>query len=389
VAADFGLVAHAAERDADERTPRRIGDRLAERSLAHAGRTDEAEDAAARVTGELEHGHVLEDALLDVVEPEVIFLELLRHGGKIVLHVGLGAPRQIGDPLEVRADDVVLRLLGAQAGEPGELAVGHGARLFREPRLVETRLERAEVAFVLAVAELAVDGFELLAQERLALALADLLPHVRFDLLLDLGHGLGLRQELGHEAQPRRDTELGEDGHLALGVHAEGRRHLVGEHAGLCRGKRDLGERAAPLGDELLHVLAERIGEEPSFGVVRARFLDGLAVREPERAVVGEVVERHPAQALEREPVLAAARTRDLGHANVRAHVVKLGPPWVDDLRVALGDDADHVAGLERFDESDRALAADRKGDDGTGKEHARAERKKGKGIPRRAGAAA
>jgi hypothetical protein len=49
VAADLGLVAHAAGADALELAPERARDRLPERRLADAGRPDEAEDRAARV----------------------------------------------------------------------------------------------------------------------------------------------------------------------------------------------------------------------------------------------------------------------------------------------------------------------------------------------------
>src|SRR5687768_10118602 len=42
--ANLGLVADAADRDAHELTSERACDRLAERGLADAGRTDEAED---------------------------------------------------------------------------------------------------------------------------------------------------------------------------------------------------------------------------------------------------------------------------------------------------------------------------------------------------------
>src|SRR5262249_6209138 len=44
MAADLGLVMDAAQADADEFPVHRAGDRLAERGLANAGRTDEAED---------------------------------------------------------------------------------------------------------------------------------------------------------------------------------------------------------------------------------------------------------------------------------------------------------------------------------------------------------
>ena len=48
VATDLGLVAHAAEGDADELAAEGAGDRLAERRLADAGRADEGEDGAGR-----------------------------------------------------------------------------------------------------------------------------------------------------------------------------------------------------------------------------------------------------------------------------------------------------------------------------------------------------
>ncbi len=61
VSADLGLVAHAAQRDANELAPCGLRDRLAERGLPDAGRPCQAEDGALRVAGELQHGHVLED----------------------------------------------------------------------------------------------------------------------------------------------------------------------------------------------------------------------------------------------------------------------------------------------------------------------------------------
>jgi len=77
--ADLGLVPHAAERHADELTPERPRDGLADRRLAHTGRADEAEDGTAHRVGELVHRQVLQDALLDLLEPVVVAIEdLLR-----------------------------------------------------------------------------------------------------------------------------------------------------------------------------------------------------------------------------------------------------------------------------------------------------------------------
>ncbi len=81
VAADLGLVAHAAERHAHELAAGRLGDRLAERGLADARRADEAQDRAGQLVGALLHGEILDDALLDLLEAVVIGVEdLLRRG---------------------------------------------------------------------------------------------------------------------------------------------------------------------------------------------------------------------------------------------------------------------------------------------------------------------
>ena len=75
MAADLRLVAHAAERDAHELASGRPRDRLAERGLADAGRTDEAQDRAGQLVGAGLHREILDDALLDLVEAVVIVIE--------------------------------------------------------------------------------------------------------------------------------------------------------------------------------------------------------------------------------------------------------------------------------------------------------------------------
>ena len=79
VTADLGLVAHAAERHAHEFAAGRLRDRLAERGLADAGRADQAQDRPGQLVGALLHGEIFDDALLDLLQAEVIVVEdLLR-----------------------------------------------------------------------------------------------------------------------------------------------------------------------------------------------------------------------------------------------------------------------------------------------------------------------
>src|SRR4030095_1513100 len=72
VTADLGLVTHATEREPVELPPERPRDRPSQRRLADAGRTDEAEDRILAFGPDLLHGQVLEDPVLDLVQPLVI-----------------------------------------------------------------------------------------------------------------------------------------------------------------------------------------------------------------------------------------------------------------------------------------------------------------------------
>ena len=72
VAADLGLVAHAADRHALELAPHRGRDRAPSDGLAHAGRSDEQDDRAARLGVQLPHGEELEDAVLHAVDVVVV-----------------------------------------------------------------------------------------------------------------------------------------------------------------------------------------------------------------------------------------------------------------------------------------------------------------------------
>ena len=72
VAADLGLVAHAAQRHAHEVAAGGPRHRLAERGLADARRADQAQDRTLHLVHALLHGEVFEDALLDLLQPEMV-----------------------------------------------------------------------------------------------------------------------------------------------------------------------------------------------------------------------------------------------------------------------------------------------------------------------------
>jgi hypothetical protein len=100
VAADLGLVAHAAERHAHELAPVAPGDRLADRGLAGAGRADQREDGAGaasscmpRSTRSFLTAEVLDDPVLDVLETGVVGVEHRARVDRVELLVGPLGPR--------------------------------------------------------------------------------------------------------------------------------------------------------------------------------------------------------------------------------------------------------------------------------------------------------
>ncbi len=118
VAADLGLVADAAEGDADELAAHRVGDGLAEAGLADAGRAHEgqdgapapaADDAEAPVAAPLAHRQVLGDALLHVLQPRVLGVQDGLGALDVVGVLGALAPRHLQDRVEPGADPGTLR----------------------------------------------------------------------------------------------------------------------------------------------------------------------------------------------------------------------------------------------------------------------------------------
>ena len=106
MAPDLGLVAHAAEGDAHEVAARRAGDRLAERGLADAGRSDEAEDRALDLLDERLNRQVLEDALLGLVEAVVVRVEDPLRNVQVLLLVCRTRPKASAEhPVDVVPDD--------------------------------------------------------------------------------------------------------------------------------------------------------------------------------------------------------------------------------------------------------------------------------------------
>ncbi len=149
--------------------------------------------------------------------------------------VGPLRPRQRDQPVEIRARHGVLGRGHRHLREPIELAqrllldrLGHAGRFDLLGELFDF------LRLVVAFAELLLDRLHLLAQEVLALVLADLGLHLRLDLRTELEDFELLDQDAVQVVHPRADVERLQ--HLLLDGRADGRqarRDEVGQPAGL------------------------------------------------------------------------------------------------------------------------------------------------------------
>ena len=109
VAADLRLVVHAAERDTRELAVRGVGNAHGNARLAGARRADKAQHAALDIGRELAHGQILRDAVLDLFEAEVLFVQHLARGAHVERFLRARVPRQLEADIQIIADDSRLR----------------------------------------------------------------------------------------------------------------------------------------------------------------------------------------------------------------------------------------------------------------------------------------
>ena len=94
VTANFRLVAHAAKRHAHKFAVGRTRDRLPQRSLAHAGRADQAQDRRLHLVHTLLHRQIFNDAFFDLFQPIVVGFQHFFRSLQVSANLGFLFPRQ-------------------------------------------------------------------------------------------------------------------------------------------------------------------------------------------------------------------------------------------------------------------------------------------------------
>ena len=380
MAPDLGLVAHAAERHAHELAVGRLGHRLAERGLAHARRAHQAKDRRLHLVDAALHREVLDDALLDLLQAVVIPVQYFLRGLDVTRYLGFLLPGQVDQRLDVVAHH---RRLGRHRRHELELLhlrVDFLARLLRHVRLADALLHLLQVGAFFALAELLLDGLDLLVEIVLALALLHLPLDPSADALFHL-QDVDLGLELRHQVlEAQLDVEHLQHLLLLLQLERQMRGHGVGQAAGLV----DALQRGENLGRDLLvqlHVLIEgrqqRAAHRLDLRVAGAFLLDRRRLGHPVGFHVRDAADVGAVAAFDQHlygAVRQLEHLQDARHAADAVHVVGAG--------VVLGgrflrDQQDRLARLHRrFHRLDRLGAPDEQRNHHVREHHHVAQRK-------------
>ena len=323
---------------------------------------------------------MFEDALLDLLEPEMVVVQLLAGTLQVEIVLGHVVPRQFEQQLQVGHLHGVLRHGRVEPLDLLQLLLEGLAHLLGPVFLLGLLAHALDVG-IGAVAQFVLDRAHLLLEVIVALLLVDLLLDPLLNLALELGQLLLADQDLEQLAGPRQQAGSLEQRLTVLVRELHVRADEVDDAAlrvDVLDGKgRLLGHRRRDVDDVERHV-ADRVHEGLE--------LDALHVgrRVAERRHTGlEIGLRGDVfgdldllQTVEDHRQVAVRHLEDLDDARRGSDLVHVVRRRVFDIALALQDGAQHAPlGIHRADQADALVAAHGDGRDRPGKEHRRAQR--------------
>ncbi len=174
--ADLRFVTHATQGHAHELAVGGTGQGLAEGGLAHTGRADQAEHRAFQLAYPLLDRQILDNALLDLIQPVVVAVQHLLGVIQVMPHLGGLLPGYIGQPFDIGAHHGRFGGHRRHHLELVQLGLGLLQGLLAHARRLDALLQLIQLAgAVLGRPHLLLDGLHLLVQIVLALAALHLL----------------------------------------------------------------------------------------------------------------------------------------------------------------------------------------------------------------------
>ncbi|MCY1170821.1 hypothetical protein D9M73_109110 [compost metagenome] len=384
---------------ADKFAARGLGDRLAEAGLANAGRADEAQDRPLQLVGARLYREIFDDPVLDLFERIVVLVEHRLRRRNILADLGLLAPRQAQQHVEIVAHDGGLGRHRRHRLELLQLRRRLGAGFlgqFERRDLVGQLGDLIAFALVALIAELTLDRLQLLVEVIFALGLLHLALHAAFDLLLDLQHAKLALHEGEHHLESLGRIAFDQQrllvGHLDLDVGGD----RVGELArilNLAELHRGFGGQLAVELGIILELLDHRTHQRGHFGIGGVeRLFTVVALQHfdvgSEIAVgLHQASQRGAALALDQHAHRAIGQFQQLQNDGGDADFVQIIAIGIVFARVELRDQENLlVGGHRRLQSRDRLVATNEQRHDHVGEHDDVAQRQHGIGVGGRRG---
>ncbi len=265
MAADLGLVVHAAQGDAHKLAAQSPRNGTTERGLAHTGRAQKTKQRSMDPAAQLVNREVVEDAFFDVIQVVVILVEHGARGAQIHRIFARFFPRQLDQDVHVTPYHGRFGALGAHLLQASQLLVRLGAGVGRQsPRFDPLPQVLDLVAERIRIAQLVPNLAQLLAQVVVALGLGHFLFGTALNAVLHLQDSDFVLQGLVDFGQALDRIIHLQDGLRVLQLEGQIRSHQVRHAARLVhvlQYQRELGLHGAAQLSHPLHVLLHRAGQ--------------------------------------------------------------------------------------------------------------------------------
>ena len=339
-----------AQRHAHVLALQRVGNAFAQRGLTDSRRTVEAEDGRLQVAAQREHGYVLQDALLHLLHAVVVTVQYFLCPRQVHVVLGVFAPRQVYQGLQVSQLHVEVGRVLAHLVELLHLLVEELLHLFR-PFLLAGFLQQFLFLGRVLVAHLCLQVLDLLLQEVVALLLVNVVASLVADVQLQVLQADFAVYDAQHAEQSLLDAVKAQQGHFLL----DGERHVRADEvqghdvvAHVLNGKRGLFGYLVTHLDVLRRLLAQVLNGRAELHVA----LVGFVLRSHCHAanqvglVFQQVQQAHTSQPLHDGRDVAVGQRQRLQHLGEYANVVQVGPDGRLYFGVALAHHTDHGTAL-------------------------------------------
>ena len=186
MAANLGFITHAAKRQPHKLSSSRARNRLAETGLADSRRTNETENRSLRVLYQLSYGQVFEDAIFDLFQTVVIFVQNFLGLSEVFDLFRLLLPGHAQQPVDIRARDCAFGGHRRHGLQTMQFLKGLLFSLFGHARLFDLFLQLVEFGALVLAAQLFVNRLDLLVEIILFLRLLHLALDARLDGAIEL-----------------------------------------------------------------------------------------------------------------------------------------------------------------------------------------------------------